>query len=87
MVAHRNRRGRLMGDALSPPAAERARSRLSAWVAQLVWALRTIAGAPDYERYLGHLRVHHPCTAPLSRDEFTRDRLARRYDRPGSRCC
>jgi uncharacterized short protein YbdD (DUF466 family) len=63
------------------------RSRMSAWVADAVSALRTIAGAPNYERYVQHLRLHHPGTAPLTRDEFTRERLARRYDSPGSRCC
>lgn len=66
-------------------------SRGSAWLAAsaatVASALRAIAGAPDYERYLGHLRAHHPCATPLSRDEFTRDRLAHRYNRPGSRCC
>jgi uncharacterized short protein YbdD (DUF466 family) len=67
--------------------ARRGRTRLSAWVAGAVSVLRTIAGAPNYERYLQHLRTHHPRTTPLTRDEFTRERLARRYDTPGSRCC
>ena len=49
--------------------------------------LRRVIGAPDYERYLAHLARRHPGTTPLSRDEFARDALARRYDRPGSRCC
>ena len=49
--------------------------------------LRCVIGAPDYERYLAHVRQHHPDTTPLSRDAYARDALARRYDRPGSRCC
>ena len=49
--------------------------------------LRAVIGAPDYERYLAHVAQRHPGCAPLSRDEFARDALARRYDRPGSRCC
>lgn len=49
--------------------------------------IRRIIGAPDYDRYLLHVARRHPDTTPLTRDEFARDALARRYDRPGSRCC
>ena len=49
--------------------------------------VRHIIGAPDYERYLVHVARRHPDSIPLSRDAFARDALARRYDRPGSRCC
>jgi uncharacterized short protein YbdD (DUF466 family) len=48
---------------------------------------RTVIGAPDYARYLRHVRAKHPGQEPLSRDAFTRDALARRYERLGSRCC
>lgn len=50
-------------------------------------SIRRIIGAPDYECYLAHLIAHHPGATPLSREAFARDVLARRYDRPGSRCC
>ena len=50
-------------------------------------ALRALLGAPDYERYLLHVRERHPGETPLSRDEFVRRRLEDRYARPGSRCC
>ncbi len=49
--------------------------------------VRRVIGAPDYEAYLEHLKMHHAGTAPLSRDEFVRERLAARYSRPGARCC
>jgi uncharacterized short protein YbdD (DUF466 family) len=49
--------------------------------------LRRIVGAPDYEAYLAHVTTRHPDAIPLSREAFARDALARRYDRPGSRCC
>jgi uncharacterized short protein YbdD (DUF466 family) len=49
--------------------------------------MRRVIGAPDYERYLAHVARRHPGSSPLSRAEFARDALARRYDRPGSRCC
>jgi uncharacterized short protein YbdD (DUF466 family) len=49
--------------------------------------VRRVIGAPDYDRYLAHLCARHPGVAPMTRDEFARDTLARRYNRPGSRCC
>ena len=49
--------------------------------------LRAVAGAPDYERYLAHMRERHPGQAVLTRDEFARRRLVERYERPGSKCC
>ena len=49
--------------------------------------LRTIAGVPDYERYLAHMTSCHPGQPVLTRDEFARTRLAERYEKPGSRCC
>jgi uncharacterized short protein YbdD (DUF466 family) len=56
-------------------------------VLRLAAALRRIVGVPDYDRYLAHMRRRHPGDVTLSPDEFARDALARRYDRPGSRCC
>lgn len=64
-----------------------------AWGASRLWAqrlrtiLRTIAGVPDYDRYLRHVRLAHPDVTPLSQDEFVSDQLRRRYSRPGARCC
>lgn len=49
--------------------------------------LRAILGAPGYDRYAAHMRLHHPGTTLLTRDAFVRERLAARYARPGSRCC
>ena len=49
--------------------------------------LRTVIGAPDYDRYLAHMRAHHPGCAAMSESEFVRRRLEERYARPGSRCC
>ena len=48
---------------------------------------RRVIGAPDYERYLAHMRQRHPGTEPMSREEFNRRRLEEKYSRPGSRCC
>jgi uncharacterized short protein YbdD (DUF466 family) len=49
--------------------------------------LRTVIGVPDYERYLAHMRVHHPDAQPMTKDDFVQQRLVDRYSRPGSRCC
>jgi uncharacterized short protein YbdD (DUF466 family) len=49
--------------------------------------LRAVAGVPDYERYVTHMRARHPGETVLSRDEFARRRLTERYERPGSKCC
>ena len=49
--------------------------------------LRFVIGAPDYERYLDHIRAHHPNEEPLTRNEFANQRLTDRYARPGARCC
>lgn len=57
-------------------------------LAQRIAAIvRRIIGVPDYDVYLAHHRVAHPDVVPLTRDAFARDALARRYERPGSRCC
>jgi uncharacterized short protein YbdD (DUF466 family) len=50
-------------------------------------ALRAVAGAPDYERYLEHMHAHHPSGAKLTAREFAEQRWQERYSRPGSRCC
>ena len=62
-------------------------SALLAFAHRAASVLRCVIGAPDYERYLAHVTRRHPGTPPLSREEFARDALSRRYDRPGSRCC
>jgi uncharacterized short protein YbdD (DUF466 family) len=49
--------------------------------------VRRIIGVPDYDRYLAHVHAHHPDVAPMTCEEFTRQRLADKYSRPGARCC
>jgi uncharacterized short protein YbdD (DUF466 family) len=58
--------------------------RLASRVARTV---RTVIGAPDYERYLAHLSERHPNEKPLTRAEFANQRLNDRYAKAGSRCC
>jgi uncharacterized short protein YbdD (DUF466 family) len=61
--------------------------RLADTVSRLGSVLRRVIGAPDYERYLSHLRVAHPDREPLSREQFVRDSMVRRYGKGASRCC
>jgi uncharacterized short protein YbdD (DUF466 family) len=61
--------------------------RLTARLREAARVLRVVVGAPDYERYVAHMRAHHPGARPLARDAFLRDRERARYSRPGSRCC
>jgi uncharacterized short protein YbdD (DUF466 family) len=65
------------------PAGPTLRARVRGWLG----VVRQIVGAPDYERYTEHMRARHPQAPVLTREEFARDRLQQRYDRPGSRCC
>jgi uncharacterized short protein YbdD (DUF466 family) len=49
--------------------------------------VRAIIGAPDYARYLQHMRTAHPGDRVMSETEFNHARINDRYNRPGSRCC
>ena len=61
--------------------------KLVSSIAGIGRALRLVLGAPDYERYVAHVREAQPECTPLTRAQFERDRLDARYARPGSRCC
>ena len=45
-----------------------------------------IAGVPDYDRYVAHLRSRHPDRAVPDRATFFAERIEARY-RGGGRCC
>lgn len=60
---------------------------LMPWLRQAAMIVRRVIGAPDYERYVAHLRHRHPDVVPLSREQFIAASLHARYDKPGSRCC
>jgi uncharacterized short protein YbdD (DUF466 family) len=61
--------------------------RLRRALSRIARALRAIAGVPDYERYLAHMRRCHPGLAPLSPKELFAVRQRERFERPGGRCC
>ena len=54
---------------------------------ELAKVVRRVIGVPDYDVYVAHQRVNHPDDEPITREAFAQDALARRYERPGSRCC
>lgn len=62
-------------------------SRIRVHFTALARIIRRVVGAPDYDAYIDHATRRDPDLVPLTRDAFARDALARRYDRPGSRCC
>ena len=49
--------------------------------------VRRVIGVPDYDRYVAHVRLHHPEAELMSREEFIRQRQIDRYSKPGARCC
>jgi uncharacterized short protein YbdD (DUF466 family) len=69
------------------PAAAPLGARIAQAVRRAGAVLRVIAGVPDYERYVAHMRDRHPGAPILARGEFQRERLTARYERPGSKCC
>lgn len=62
-------------------------ARFTSAISGIARGLRAMLGAPDYERYLAHMRSAHPGMQPVSREEFMRERMNSRYDKPGARCC
>lgn len=63
------------------------RDRLPALVTALRQGYLQVFGIPDYRRYLAHMAAHHLDKVPLSREEFCRQAIDRRYGRSGPRCC
>ncbi len=61
--------------------------RFADFVARAAWVVRRVIGAPDYAAYVANVRRAHPGLEPLTREEFVREVLVTRYERPGSRCC
>lgn len=56
-------------------------------IARIADVVRRIIGVPDYDRYVAHLEGCHPGERAMTRDEFMRQRLNERYNKPGARCC
>ncbi len=61
--------------------------RLADLLARSASILRRVIGAPDYERYLTHVRSAHPGMTPVSYEQFVREAMAKRYGKGAGRCC
>ena len=61
--------------------------RVADLLASAASILRRVIGAPDYARYLAHVRTAHPGTAPMSYEHFVREAMAKRYGKGAGRCC
>jgi uncharacterized short protein YbdD (DUF466 family) len=53
----------------------------------LLWVLRRIAGMPDYEAYVTHLRRCHPELGVPTERQFYDEFLRTRYEAGPTRCC
>jgi uncharacterized short protein YbdD (DUF466 family) len=60
---------------------------LARWWRASVQTARLAIGIPDYDVYVAHVSRAHPDRAPMTRDEFFRDRMEARYGKGRSRCC
>jgi uncharacterized short protein YbdD (DUF466 family) len=69
------------------PSLDASHFSLADQVRKVAKVVRTIIGAPDYDRYVAHVKKCHPGQAPMTRDEFAKSRLEARYNQPGNRCC
>jgi uncharacterized short protein YbdD (DUF466 family) len=56
-------------------------------LAELLRALRRIAGMPDYAAYIEHLRRCHPGQPLPSEQQFFSDFVRTRYGDEPTRCC
>jgi len=59
----------------------------AAILTQLASAVRRIAGMPDYEAHVDHMRHCHPEQPVPSEREYYMEFLRSRYDDRSSRCC
>jgi len=53
----------------------------------VLWYLRELTDESAYDRYVEHLRTHHPNRPLPSRREFERQRLDAKDANPSARCC
>jgi uncharacterized short protein YbdD (DUF466 family) len=62
---------------------------LRVFISRVRDTLRLMIGIPDYERYVAHIRAHHPEKEPMSYEAFFRERQDARFGGKGDirRCC
>jgi uncharacterized short protein YbdD (DUF466 family) len=65
----------------------RAKPGLPSLLSRLLGAVRAVAGMPDYDAYLRHLRRCHPGMRAPSEREYYAEYLRARYGDGPTRCC
>jgi len=50
-------------------------------------SLRLMVGLPDYQTYVAHMESAHPDRAPMTYEEFFRERQQARYGGGQGKCC
>ncbi|CAG2132391.1 YbdD/YjiX family protein [Cupriavidus sp. WKF15] len=50
-------------------------------------SLRLMVGLPDYQTYVAHMESTHPDRAPMTYEEFFRERQEARYGGGQGKCC
>ncbi|TLD96085.1 YbdD/YjiX family protein [Helicobacter jaachi] len=48
--------------------------------------LHLLVGMPSYDKYLEHMRIHHPNTPPKTQKEFFAQALEAKYGAGSSKC-
>ena len=56
-------------------------------IRRLLPDLKRLLGMPDYQRYVAHLRAHHPERPVPGEREFYDEFVRARYHNGTSRCC
>ena len=53
----------------------------------IAWYIGELMGDHDYQKYVNHLRVHHPDKPIPTEREYWNARFARQDAQPQARCC
>lgn len=51
------------------------------------WWLSEVMGEHEYEKYVAHVKAHHPERPIPSEREYFKQRYAEKDANPGARCC
>lgn len=49
--------------------------------------LHLLVGMPSYDKYLEHMKIHHPDKIPKSQKDFFKEALEAKYGAGSAKCC
>lgn len=49
--------------------------------------LHLLVGMPSYDKYLEHMKIHHPDKIPKSQKDFFKEALEAKYGAGRAKCC